>query len=105
MDPTSINTLSNSFIGFLVPFIVQFIRHHWIPWSGKAAMWLSFTISTACVMVAYVETAGTPTVEGALGNIGLAFTLSQVVFTHVEDALKKNLPTPSSSDPPAGNGA
>lgn len=83
-----ISTLSSSFIGAAVPFLVQFVRSKWLPWKGKAAIWLSLLISAGCVGAAYWQVDATPTLTEGLANLGLAFTLSQVVFHHMEDQLK-----------------
>lgn len=83
-----ISSLSTSLIGALVPIVVQFIRNKWLPCSGKAAHWLSLGIAFICVLIAYFSIDTTPTYGEIAGNMGVAFTLSQVVYRQLQDRIK-----------------
>lgn len=89
-----ISSLSTSLIGAVVPIIVQFIRNKWLPCSGKAAHWLSLAVAFVCVLISYFCVDNTPTFSEIAGNMGLAVTISQVVYRQLQDKIK-----PCSEDP------
>lgn len=78
-----ISTLSNSFVGMVCPFLTQVIRDRWVQVDGQAAHWLSLVVAAGCVLAATWINHGPfdPTILA--GDVGLAFTLSQVVYNTV----------------------
>lgn len=75
-----INALSNSLAGLVSPFIVQLVNNKFLKWSDKAAHWLSLVIAAGCVVGAFLVSHTPFTVEAFSANLGVAFTLSQVIY-------------------------
>ena len=86
MSP-DILTLSSSMVGFVVPWIVSLIRLHLLPWSDKSAIWIALVVSMCTVSVAYFTTVHPPTLLGFFSNIGISFSISQMVYQHIKEGL------------------
>ena len=80
---TSVSEISTSLVGTISPFITHIIRRNWLCVHDTAAHWLSLSVSTVCVGIAYMVVNQKWDTVGFLGNVGLAFTLSQVVYMNV----------------------
>lgn len=77
---TDLSTLSNSLVGLVSPFLTQVIRDRWIKVNDQAAHWLSLVVAAGCVFAAAWINHGPWDFTTLGADIGLAFTLSQVVY-------------------------
>lgn len=80
--------LSTSLVGAVAPFITHFIRQKWVIVHPIASHWLSLAVSTGCVALAYLSVNQSWDTVGFLSNAGLAFTLSQIVYTNISHRLE-----------------
>ncbi len=76
-------------MGIAVPFVVQAIRIELLPkLSAKGSFLLSLAMAALVTGIAYSMVDPTPTWGEGLGNLGVAFTLSQTTYRMLEEKLK-----------------
>lgn len=91
-DVVSFQQMVTGLAGAFVPLLVQLTRVHLIPnLTKKNNYLLSLTITVLCTILAYFLTDKSPTISEFIGQAGVAFTISQMVYSQLEGQLKSTV--------------
>lgn len=91
MQPTPVldaSQVATALAGAAVPFLVQLVRNHVIKsLSPKGTLVLSVLVALACTTLAYLQTTAHPTFQDLVAHVGVAFTISQLVYRQFQEGI------------------